>query len=382
MERLASRHGWEVRLYAQSVRDVKDCEQDSGASASGAGTVRWRRIWELSGPHLFKYIAWFFAVDSALRADARDAARQCDVVYSPGINSRQADAIVVHAVFHELHRQVRNEMRLTRLPLRNWPVVVHRRVYYRLIMALESRIYRDERVRLAAVSNSLAEQLKKYFGRTDVTVIPNAVDTCRFSAHTRSERRTAAREQLGVSEDELAVLLIGNGWKNKGLDTLLGSLAQLRNLKMRLLVVGRDDTSLYKARIVAEGLQDRVAFLPPDSDVMKFYAAADVYAAPSLEDSFNLPVLEAMACGLPTIVSVRAGASDLIRHGENGLLLRDPRDAQELSREIGLLYEDAGLRERLGQAARRTAADCTWERNAQQTDEFLESVARRKSKSA
>jgi len=63
--------------------------------------------------------------------------------------------------------------------------------------------------------------------------------------------------------------------------------------------------------------------------VLSFYAAADAYVAPSLEDAFGLPILEAMACGLPVIASVQAGASENVLDGATGYLLRDPMNHVE-----------------------------------------------------
>ena len=92
-----------------------------------------------------------------------------------------------------------------------------------------------------------------------------------------------------------------------------------------MLVVGSDDPDLYRPSIDQLGLQGRVRFEKASKDVLSFYAAADLYVGPSLEDSFGLPILEAMACGLPVIASSNAGASEMIRDGETGFILGDPR---------------------------------------------------------
>jgi UDP-glucose:(heptosyl)LPS alpha-1,3-glucosyltransferase len=83
---------------------------------------------------------------------------------------------------------------------------------------------------------------------------------------------------------------------------------------IQLLVVGKDDPG---GQLPLDG---RVRFLAPSADVLSFYAAADAYVAPSLEDAFGLPILEAMACGLPVIASVQAGASENALDGTTGYL--------------------------------------------------------------
>jgi hypothetical protein len=140
-------------------------------------------------------------------------------------------------------------------------------------------------------------------------------------------------------------------------------------------LVGEDAPESYTSLIELLDLQHKVEFSEPSEDVLRFYAAADLYAGPSMEDSFCLPIAEAMACGLPVIASVNAGASELIRHQDNGVLLHEPTDATELAALIRTIVTDGELRERLGRAAARTIeASCSWDRNADRTREFLQNV--------
>lgn len=105
--------------------------------------------------------------------------------------------------------------------------------------------------------------------------------------------------------------------------------------------------------------------------MVRFYAAADTYVAPSLEGPYGLPILEAMACGLPVIASSRAGASEIILDGYNGFVLRDPGDALELAALLRKIYSDLSLRTKIANEAARTAANHTWDVNAAATWEFL-----------
>jgi UDP-glucose:(heptosyl)LPS alpha-1,3-glucosyltransferase len=174
------------------------------------------------------------------------------------------------------------------------------------------------------------------------------------------------------------LLVVGNDWRNKGLPTLIDALSELPDLPIDLLVVGRDDFGPFVPAIHEKLLDDRVRFLPPRKDVEFYYAAADAYAGPSLEDTFALPASEAMACGLPVIISSRAGASSLITHGRDGFILDDPTDAKKLAALVRSLYEDPDLRERMGQSAAATAANYTWARSAQELSAIFQQVLARK----
>jgi glycosyltransferase involved in cell wall biosynthesis len=377
IERFAGQNHWQIDVYSQRVEDVKNLQIDTSSASSSQGSILFHKISRLPGPHLFQFAWWFFANRLRRRANARSGPSRADLTYSPGINCFDADVVVVHIVFHEFYARVRPELGLLHAPLRTWPLLLHRRLYYRLIMALERKIYPNPRVKLIAVSQMVSAQLQKYFQRTDVVVIPNAVDTVRFTPELREARRSAARQAHGLEESDFVCLLIGNDWKKKGLDTLLSACARLSNLPLKLLVVGNDDPSAYQALLTQLHLEGRVRFLPVSGDVLSFYGAADLYVGPSLEDAFGLPIVEAMACGLPVIASVRAGASELVHDGETGLLLSDPRSVEELAALLQRVVDDRNLRDALGHAAARfVQQNCSWDRNASRTREFLEAVLR------
>lgn len=394
VERLARVYGYEVHLYCQRVEDIGGLEEfgESGGSprqadfgkgpaegpAPASSRILWHKIADVPGPHLVKYLWWLLANQFRRRRDLRSHGLRYDLVYSPGINCWDADAIVVHIVFHEFYRVVRDELQLRKVPLRAWPRALHRQLYYRLIMALEKRVYSNPQVTLAAVSSLTAQELRRFFGREDVHVIPNAVDVKTFNPAARRERRAEARHGLRFEEDDFVLLLMGNDWKKKGLDFLLEAVARCRELPLKVLVIGRDDRTRYQAAIQRLGLQGRVRFEAPSADVVQFYAAADAYVGPSRHDSFALPPVEAMACGLPVVTSRNNGGSEIISNGVDGLILEEPADAEGLARLIRQLCNDAELRCRLGANATQTAQQYTWARNAEQTKALLEQVVAQK----
>ena len=382
LERLSSTYHWTIELYSQRVEKIKGLRSDADPEEPSQGVLRWHKLPGIPGPHLLKYLWWFFNNQWRRWLDRHSGRVRPDLVYSPGINCLDANVIVVHIVFHAFYQSIRAELALHRLPLESWPRVIHRKLYYQLIMFLERMVYRDPSVRLIAVSSLVAQKLKTIFGRTDVAIIPNAADTARFTPELRQARRVESRGLFHFQEEEFVILLIGNDWKNKGLDTLLRALTKLGDLPVRALIVGSDDPGTYRITIEQLGLHERIYFQTPSSDVIRFYAATDVYVSPSLEDAFNLPIVEAMACGLPVIASIHAGASENIRDGETGFLLQDPRDSQQLAQLLRRTADDPGLRSRVGAAAcRYVQANCTWDSNVSKTHEFLEATCRNRTHS-
>jgi UDP-glucose:(heptosyl)LPS alpha-1,3-glucosyltransferase len=211
---------------------------------------------------------------------------------------------------------------------------------------------------LIAVSGKVAEDVGIHYHRTEnMRVIRPGVDIEAFHPRHVKENRRRAREQLGIGKNELAILFVGSAFKRKGLDRLIGALSN----NMRLLVVGTGDhLSLYKKMVIHRGLSQQVTFYGFKKDVQPYYAAADVVALPSRSEAFGMSILEAMACGLPTIVSDNAGVADIIVDKVNGCLMRDPDTLPDLLKALS----DADVRARMGKMARDTARGYSWEKIA------------------
>ena len=355
VERLANRHAHEIHLYSQRVDDLHVTRFGTREKDSSQ-RIFWHRVPSLPAPHLFAFLFWMFANRFCRLFDRWFRDLRFDAVFSPGINAIDADLILVHVVFHRLRELQQNR---TSAGLRG----LHHSLYYRLLCLLENRIYRRKQLRLAAVSNHTALQLAQYFARRDTVVVPNGVDTSLFSPAPRLALRDATRHRLGYYSDDIVLLLIGNDWRNKGLPTLLEAISRLNHPSLRLCSLAARAAD-FLPQVHSLHLSDRVQFFAESSEILAFYAAADIYAAPSLEDSFNLPVLEAMACGLPVLVSRLAGISEYIADGVDGILLQDPGDSSALAGFLSLLLQKPELRRSLGENAARKALQFSWDRQA------------------
>src|SRR5580704_8157263 len=129
IERLASQYAWEIEVYSQRVEDVPGIAFPSSSESSpDGGRIVWHKVSQIPGPHLLKFIWWFLANRIRRMRDRSSANLRADVTYSPGINCLDADAVIVHMVFHEFYARVRSELRLRSLPVRTWPVILHRRL--------------------------------------------------------------------------------------------------------------------------------------------------------------------------------------------------------------------------------------------------------------
>lgn len=360
---------FDIHVYSQRVEDFDESK------------FTWHRIPKLSGPHLLNFLWWLAANRLWRYWDGRFRGLQHDLVFSAGANCLDADAICVHIVFAEYTRQVRGGMSFLRNPLWEWPRLLHRRLYYGISVLMEGGAYKNCETKLIVYSRKTARELKQFYGRTDrIPVLHLGLDHAVFNTTVRAALRGRARAELKLAENQFTLILVGNDWRNKGVPVLLDALAYLRDLPVVLLIVSREDQSSCRGLITEKKLDDRVLFLPPRKDIEFYYAAADAYAGPSLQESYGIPPAEAMACGLPVIVSAAAGVSEIVTDDVDAMVLDDPTDVDKLATMIRRLYEDKELRNRLGNKACETARRYTWDRNGRDLAVILEEILQRKAR--
>ena len=185
-----------------------------------------------------------------------------------------------------------------------------------------------------------------------------------------------ARAALGLPLEGYCILLVGNDFRKKGLPALLVALKKLP-VDCYVAVVGNPaQIALVESEIERLALKPRVFFLGSMASVQAAYHAADCLAHPSLEDTFAMVVLEAMACGLPVVVSSAqyCGISELLTDGEDALLLDHPLDGNSLARLLDRIRTDATLRSKLSDGALAFAAHHLWSQQALRLEAIYQSV--------
>lgn len=256
---------------------------------------------------------------------------------------------------------------------------------YRAFASIADRQYRSQDGGrapqiFAAVSQKVARDMIDHYGvRSDrIRVVSNGVDRSRFEGVRLEARRERTRRELRVA-DECVFLLVAHNLKLKGTATALRAVGRLRrqNQKVVLVVAGGRRLTPWRRLAARVGAADAVRFLGPVDDIVPYYAAADAVVTPTFYDSFGLTVLEGAACGLPVIVSRRAGASGLITDGLEGLLLDDPADDAALAQSMRHLL-DPGVRESMKDHALALAARHDFDRNVQDVMAMYDEIMSRR----
>lgn len=198
--------------------------------------------------------------------------------------------------------------------------------------------------------------------RCDVEVIGNGVDLRRFRAPRCADDRLRVRAALGINRLDPVVLFVGSVIPRKGVDLLLEAWHRLPATEStpHLVIVGpRRDREDPAHRAFHRGIEARVRGLPAPERVHfveftprveDYYRAADVFVLPSQREGMGNTVLEAMASGLPVVLTPYTGLpAEFGRAREHYVLA--PATSEGLSAGLGELIEDAGLRRRIGLAA-------------------------------
>lgn len=228
---------------------------------------------------------------------------------------------------------------------------------------------------LIAVSQSCAEESAGFPGA--IRVIPNGVDTTEFRPAPSERQRL--RSELGFGDSDIVLGFVGRLHTTKGIPLLLEVFEQLRreDSRLKLLLAGPGPLrGAVEER--ARTSSGAITLLEPQpfDKVAPLLNALDVYAFPSKGEGFGISLLEAMACGLPSVAFGRWGVKELVDDGETGLLVGSPA---EFSEKLGLLTSDRTLRKQLGQAALVSVHEkFSWPRIAAETVDLYQALIERR----
>jgi len=149
-------------------------------------------------------------------------------------------------------------------------------------------------------------------------------------------QRQDVRKNLGLKDHECALCMVARFIPDKGHDFLLHALSGLKDRRCKLFLAG-DDSGTWAAEmkqmVKDRGLENRVLFLGFKEDVPRFLAGMDILIAPSRREALSISIIEALSMGLPVVGTRTGGIPEVVRHGQNGLLVKK-EDREELLKAI------------------------------------------------
>ncbi|HXM53951.1 MAG TPA: glycosyltransferase family 4 protein [Candidatus Dormibacteraeota bacterium] len=212
--------------------------------------------------------------------------------------------------------------------------------------------------------------------------ISNGVDLDRFVRPAPEARAALRRRLLGDAGDGVvACCTVARLSAQKGLDVLIDAAAILRERgatpRARFFIVGDGELRAdLEAQIARLGVGDEVRLVgarPPD-EVPEWLASADLFVLPSHYEGMSLAVMEAMATGLPVVVTRVSGTAELVPDAEHGRVV-EPGDADGLAGAVAVLAADPELRTLVGMRAGEHAKSFSWDACFAKTNALLRGVA-------
>jgi glycosyltransferase involved in cell wall biosynthesis len=205
-------------------------------------------------------------------------------------------------------------------------------------------------------SASMAEVLVAEGVHTKIRLWSRGVDTSLFHPNKRSQ---GWRSKMGIGPDELVVAFVGRLVREKRLSTLVKTFHGLREARVahRSLIVGDGPEESALRKQLPDGVFTGAL---EGEDLACAYASADIFLFPSDTESFGNVTLEAMASGLPAVCADATGSRSLVDVGATGFLGK-AESAETFIEHVRTLAKDAGLRQRMGMAARERSLRTSWD---------------------
>lgn len=183
----------------------------------------------------------------------------------------------------------------------------------------------------------------------------SGVDINRFKMN--EVERLNIRKRFGIAENDVAFLYLARLTRAKGIVDLVEAFVGMASTMpdAHLIVIGPDEEGLLsKLQESWSAFKDRIHWLEYTHQPENYMSAADVFCLPSYREGFSLATIQAAGVGLPAIVSRIYGLTDAVQSGVTGIF-HEAGEIAQIQATLKLLYSDASLRKKMGEAAQRRA---------------------------
>jgi UDP-glucose:(heptosyl)LPS alpha-1,3-glucosyltransferase len=209
--------------------------------------------------------------------------------------------------------------------------------WYQRLNPRFKKFYRDEtaifapeaKTKILLLNQHQQDEYRQFYHtpETRLHILPPGIAPDRMRPDNADAIRTALRTEFAIKNDDIVLLMVGSGFKTKGLDRSLSAIASLppavRN-RCQLIVIGQDKANAFIRMSRRLNIIDRVRIFPGRDDIPRFLFAADLLLHPAYTESAGIILLEALVAGLPVLVSDVCGYAPYIADSGCGALLTSP----------------------------------------------------------
>ncbi|WOE70348.1 glycosyltransferase family 4 protein [Hydrogenimonas thermophila] len=235
-------------------------------------------------------------------------------------------------------------------------------------LAIEKKTFQNSK-KIIANSNLVKSQIiENYNINPDkIEVIYNGIEIKEFNKQKSKEKII---QEFSIPKDKKIILFAGSGFKRKGVKEFLEIISKLKH-PFQAFILGKEKRiNRYKQIAKKLGVENKVIFTGPRSDINDFYAAADIFLFPTHYEPFSNVVLEALSFNNVVLTTKQNGASEII---DQRYIMESPNDFS-ITQEIEKLLSDKVLLDKEQIKCRKIAENFTIEKNARKTLQLIEKV--------
>jgi UDP-glucose:(heptosyl)LPS alpha-1,3-glucosyltransferase len=249
-------------------------------------------------------------------------------------------------------------------------------LYHQSLLRIEKKQFSEGHFKkIIAVSDEVKCDIASNYPvkRDKIAVVYNGVDQQRFHPSRRAKVGDTLRARWKVPHEAQLVLFVGSGFSRKGLDRLIAIWHRPPLSQAYLMVAGDDGHMGHYQKWAKSVAGDRIIFVGRRDDIENYYAMADLVALPALQEAFGNVVLEALASGVPVVVSREVGAAALLTGCLRQGVVEDAGDSTQLEAWLSSMLEQC-LKPEFRNAARQLGEQYSWNSHFRRLEGVLNEV--------
>ena len=231
------------------------------------------------------------------------------------------------------------------------------------------------RRRFISVSEYLSRNISECYPKiSNITIAHPGISTnVNKSVENNNNKFSNLKESLSIPNSSFILIFVANNFKKKGLPKIIESLEMLSNEKLHLVIAGNGNSKKIK---IPNSISSNIHYLGVIKNITLLYPQADALLHPTLADTYGMAALEAMAAGLPVVISNKefCGLSEHLNENQ-AVLLENPRDAIELAKKIDLLCKNTEYRDRIAKNGFEKSKTISWGNTLSKTLAVYNSIA-------
>ena len=236
--------------------------------------------------------------------------------------------------------------------------------WYQRLNPRFQQFYRDEaavfhantNTHILALSEAQQREFQRYYHTptSGFSILPPGVSRDRMRPENAATINHDLRREFSIPNEDILLLMIGSGFKTKGVDRSIAAMASLPPNILKhchLIVIGQDKAQPFLRLSRSFKISDRIHILPGRKDISRFLFAADLLLHPAYRENAGIILLEALVAGLPVLVSDVCGYAPYIQEAGCGALIHSPFSQKDFNALLLHAIQDKSQRQRWQTAA-------------------------------